>query len=54
MQDAYRIEGVPTIVIDGQYVTSPSIVGANMRGQPEAAMNMATLQVMDALIARKK
>jgi len=29
-------------------------VGANMRGQPEAAMNMATLQVMDALIARKK
>jgi hypothetical protein len=25
-----------------------------MRGQPEAAMNMATLQVMDALIARKK
>lgn len=54
MQDAYRIEGVPTIVIDGQYVTSPSIVGASMRGQSEAAMNMATLQVMDALIARKK
>lgn len=54
MQEAYRIEGVPTIVIDGQYVTSPSIVGAKMRGQPEAAMNMATLQVMDALINRKK
>lgn len=54
MQDAYRIESVPTLVIDGQYVTSPAIVGANMRGQSEAAMNMATLQVMDALIARKK
>jgi hypothetical protein len=29
-------------------------VGATMRGQSEAAMNMATLQVMDALILRKK
>lgn len=54
MQDVYRIEGVPTIVIDGQYITSPSLVGASMRGQPEAAMNMATLQIMDALILRKK
>jgi thiol:disulfide interchange protein DsbA len=45
---------VPTIIIDGQYMTAPSMVGATMRGQSEAAMNQATLQVMDALISRKK
>lgn len=54
LQDIYRIDGVPTIAIDGQYVTSPSIVGGTMRGQSEQAMNAATLQVMDALIAKKK
>ena len=54
LQEAYRIDGVPTVVIDGQYITSPSIVGQTMRGASEPAMNAATLQVMDALIAKKK
>ena len=53
LQDIYRIEGVPTIAIDGQYVTSPAIVGKTMRGSSEEAMNSATLQVMDALVAKK-
>lgn len=53
LQDVYRIEGVPTIAIDGQYLTSPAIVGKTMRGASEDAMNSATLQVMDALIAKK-
>ncbi|MFX6040317.1 DsbA family protein, partial [Acinetobacter baumannii] len=26
--DAYKIDGVPTIVIQGKYVTSPSIAGS--------------------------
>ncbi len=54
LQEAYRIDGVPTVVIDGQYITSPSIVGQTMRGASEPAMNAATLQVMDALVAKKK
>ncbi len=54
LQETFRIDGVPTVVIDGQYITSPSIVGATMRGASEQAMNAATLQVMDALIAKKK
>ncbi len=53
LQDVYRIEGVPTIAIDGQYVTSPATVGKTMRGSSEEAMNAATLQVMDALVAKK-
>ncbi len=54
LQALYNIESVPTIAIDGRYVTAPSMVGANLRGQSEHAMHAATLQVMDALIARKK
>lgn len=54
MQEIYRIDGVPTVVIDGQYITSPSIVGATMRGASEQTMNASTLQVMDALLAKKK
>ena len=53
LQDIYRIDGVPTIAIDGQYITSPAIVGKTMRGSSEEAMNAATLQVMDALVAKK-
>ncbi len=53
LQDIYRIEGVPTIAIDGQYVTSPATVGRTMRNASEEAMNAATLQVMDALVAKK-
>ncbi len=54
LQEAYQIDSVPTIVIDGRFVTAPSMVGAGMRGQPEHALHAATLQVMDALIAKKK
>lgn len=53
LQDIYRIDGVPTIAIDGQYITSPALVGKTMRGSSEEAMNSATLQVMDALVAKK-
>lgn len=53
LQDVYRIDGVPTIAIDGQYITSPAMVGKTMRGSSEEAMNAATLQVMDALVAKK-
>ncbi len=54
LQETFRIDGVPTVVIDGQYITSPSIVGQTMRGSSEEQMNAATLQVMDALVAKKK
>lgn len=37
--EAYRIEGVPTIVMQGRYVTSPSIAGSKAK----------TIQVMDYL-----
>ena len=54
LQEAFRIDGVPTVAIDGQYLTSPSILGQSMRGAPEEVLNSATLLVMDALVAKKK
>jgi thiol:disulfide interchange protein DsbA len=52
MQTAYRIDGVPMIAVDGRFLTAPSIVSASVRNQPEQALHAATLQVVDALVAR--
>jgi thiol:disulfide interchange protein DsbA len=51
LQDAYKIDGVPTLAIGGKYLTSPSIVGAGMGGnQPEPALHDAALQVANWLV----
>jgi protein dithiol oxidoreductase (disulfide-forming) len=52
MQEGYKIDGVPTIAIDGRFITSPSIVGANIPTQAEASLQAPTLQVMDWLVAK--
>ena len=52
MQQDYKIDGVPTLAIDGRFLTSPSIAGAGLApNQPEPALHAATLQVMDSLVA---
>ncbi|MBC7514722.1 MAG: thiol:disulfide interchange protein DsbA/DsbL [Herminiimonas sp.] len=52
LQEAYKIDGVPLVAIDGRYVTSPSIVGAALGSQPETVLQSSTLQVMDWLLAK--
>lgn len=52
LQEGYKIDGVPTIAIDGKYETSPSIVGSAMGSQPESVLASAALQVMDALVVK--
>ena len=54
LQGLFGINSVPTVVIDGRYVTSPSIVAeSGMRtGMTEAQMQSAALEVMDALVAK--
>jgi protein dithiol oxidoreductase (disulfide-forming) len=52
LQTAYQVDGVPLIAVEGQYMTSPSIVGASLGNQPEPALFSATLQVMDWLVAK--
>jgi len=51
LQEGYKIDGVPTLAIDGRYMTSPSIVGAGMGGnQPEPVLHTAALQVASFLV----
>ena len=52
LQNAYKVEGVPMIAVDGRFVTAPSIVGKAMGNVPEAELFAATLQVVDALIVK--
>jgi thiol:disulfide interchange protein DsbA len=52
LQDAYQIDSVPSIAIDGRFVTSPSMVGTNAPAMNEVALQAATLDVMDALVTK--
>ncbi|MBC7414925.1 MAG: thiol:disulfide interchange protein DsbA/DsbL [Herminiimonas sp.] len=52
LQEAYKIDGVPMIAIDGRFMTSPSIVGTAIGNQPENTLQVAALQVMDWLVAK--
>ena len=52
LQEAYKVDGVPLVAIDGRFMTSPSIVGAALGSQPEAVLQASTLQVMDWLVAK--
>jgi len=50
--DAYKVDGAPTIVIDGKYQTSPATVYNTVKASNEPQLFQATLQVMDALVAK--
>lgn len=46
----YKVDSAPTLVIDGRYVTSPSMAGRP--GQPEDQSQAAALAVADYLVAK--
>ena len=46
----YKVESAPTLVVDGRYVTSPSIAGAP--GTSELQAGLQTLAVLDQLVAK--
>ena len=48
----YKVESVPTIIVDGKYMTSPAQVGETVKVNNEQQLFQATLQVVDALIAK--
>jgi thiol:disulfide interchange protein DsbA len=49
---AYKVDGAPTLVVDGKYMTSPSIVGAANTSIPGNAVISASIQTLDALVAK--
>ena len=48
----YKVDGVPTVIVDGKYQTSPSIVYNSIKSSSEPVLFGATLQVLDALVAK--
>jgi thiol:disulfide interchange protein DsbA len=48
----YKVDSVPTILVDGRFVTSPSIAGAKLPNHSEEELFGTTLQVMDWLVAK--
>ncbi|MEC5163631.1 MULTISPECIES: thiol:disulfide interchange protein DsbA/DsbL [unclassified Janthinobacterium] len=48
--NTFKLTSAPSIVIDGRFVTSPSMAGRP--GQTETQSQQATIQVLDALVAK--
>ena len=51
IMNAYKIDSVPTLVVDGRFMTSPSVVDASNKGLSEGPLSKATVQVLDAMVA---
>jgi protein dithiol oxidoreductase (disulfide-forming) len=54
MMQAYQIDGVPLLAVEGRYLTSPSIVSASVGDRPEPVLHQATFQVLDWLVNKAK
>jgi thiol:disulfide interchange protein DsbA len=50
--NAYKIDSVPTLVVDGRFMTSPSVVNASNPGMDETSLSKATIQVVDGIVAK--
>ncbi|MES2128973.1 MAG: thiol:disulfide interchange protein DsbA/DsbL [Pseudomonadota bacterium] len=48
----YAVNSTPTLVIDGRYQTNPSMVETSNRGLPRDDLARASMQVVDALVAK--
>lgn len=54
LADNYGVTGTPTIVVNGMYSTEPSMVGEANRNLQRDEVIQASLQVLDALVARSR
>jgi len=52
MIKAYKVEFAPVLVIDGKYMTAPSLVAASEKSRDEQQLFRSTLQVADFLVAK--
>ena len=48
----YKVDSVPTLVVDGKYVVAPAQVGEATGTRNEQQLFQETLQVVDALVAK--
>jgi thiol:disulfide interchange protein DsbA len=50
----YEVNSTPTLIVNGRYLTNPSMVDAANPGIPRPQLDQATLQVLDALVAQSR
>ena len=50
----YEVTSTPTLIVNGRYLTNPSMVDASNPGIPRQQLSEATLQVLDALVAQSR
>jgi thiol:disulfide interchange protein DsbA len=51
---SYQVDSTPTLVVDGRFLTNPTMVDASNPGTPRPMLNAATLQVLDALVEQAR
>lgn len=54
MAENYGVNGTPTIVVNGKFVTEPQMVGQSNPNLPRDQVIPSSLQVLDALVARSR
>lgn len=52
LMTAFQIDSVPTIAIDGRYITAPAMAAVTLGRVTEQAQNQSVLPVLDWLIAK--
>lgn len=52
LMNSYHVDSTPTLVINGRYLTSPSMVMEKNPDVPRASLEAATFQVVDALVRK--
>lgn len=52
LMTAFQIDSVPTIAIDGRYITAPAMTAVTLGRVTEQAQNQSVLPVLDWLIAK--
>jgi thiol:disulfide interchange protein DsbA len=52
MISAYKVEFAPVLIIDGKYMTAPSLVATTDKTRDEQQLFRSTLQVADFLVAK--
>lgn len=50
----YQVDSTPTLVVNGRYLTSPTLAASRAPDQSSAAAAKATMQVLDALVAKSR
>ncbi|WP_425251726.1 thiol:disulfide interchange protein DsbA/DsbL [Janthinobacterium sp. NFX145] len=51
---SYQVDSTPTLIVGGRYLTNPSMVAGANPALPRQGVDQATLQVVQALVAKAK